>query len=168
MEIDNYRINRLYLECVNELETINIQISDQIKQVIINNRAKKRLGCCKKKSENNNEFYYIEISDKMLEKRDVEIKEVIIHELLHTCEGCMNHGSKWKAEVNKVNKCYGYNITTTSKLNSEQIINGSYLIKCNKCGQENIRIRKTKIVMHPEMYRCGKCGGELRAFKISK
>ena len=74
----------------------------------INYRAKSRWGQCQRKGSG----YYINISDRLLQD-DVPIKalkDTIIHEILHTCNGCMNHGTTWKNYADKVNKAYGYNI----------------------------------------------------------
>lgn len=39
------------------------------------------------------------------------IQMTIVHELLHTCEGCFNHGAKWKYYAEVMNNKYGYQIT---------------------------------------------------------
>ena len=36
-----------------------------------------------------------------------------------------------------------------------------YLLACTKCGKEIVRYRRSKVVLHPEKYRC-KCGGEIK------
>lgn len=45
------------------------------------------------------------------EDTDIDgLKNTIIHELLHTCKGCMKHTGEWKQLAEKVNRYYGYNI----------------------------------------------------------
>ena len=42
------------------------------------------------------------------------LQNTIFHELLHSCNGCMNHGPRWKAYAQKVNIKWGTNISRTS------------------------------------------------------
>lgn len=35
---------------------------------------------------------------------DEAMENILLHELAHTCAGCMNHGPKWKAVVNRMNE----------------------------------------------------------------
>ena len=37
-----------------------------------------------------------------------------------------------------------------------------YIIKCEGCGQEIVRQRKSKLVDKPQLFRCGKCDGRLK------
>lgn len=71
-------------------------------------RAKKRWGQCRKIGNN----YIIEVNQILLrEDTDIDgLKNTIIHELLHTCKGCMKHTGEWKQLAEKVNRYYGYNI----------------------------------------------------------
>ena len=95
------------------------------------------------------------------------VMETIIHEILHTCKGCMNHGREWKRLANIVYKKTGYKITTTSPrekfgLSEEDEDVAKYVFVCEKCGQVIRRNRMSKFVRHPEWYRCGKCGGNIK------
>lgn len=40
-----------------------------------------------------------------------------------------------------------------------------YLLKCQECGSEVPRQRKSKTVKYPHRYSCGKCGGNLKRVK---
>lgn len=138
-----------------------------ITDVTINRRAKKRFGQCKYNGYTGT--YSINISEFILAD-DVDTHatmETIIHEILHTCDGCMNHGKLWKryAEIIRVNT--GFNVTRTSSyekfgLERPQTKKENYVFVCEDCGQVIRRDRMSKFVKNYHHYRCGKCGGHLR------
>lgn len=151
--------------CMEELDAIGIEYGN-IVEFKVNTRAKKRWGQCRAIPGG----YSINISVVLLDERNDEqgLKETIIHELLHSCKGCMNHGENWKRLAAKVNRAYGYNIKRCSSAEDKgvqeetrpvnvRIVN--YIIKCNKCGHTYTRTRMSKLIQRPERYRCGHCGG---------
>ena len=63
------------------------------------------------------------------------LKNTIIHELLHTCVGCMNHKAKWKFYADKVNRAYGYDdIKRTSTADEKGV---KEVIRKRKVNQQN-------------------------------
>lgn len=165
------RINRLAVEAGEELKAICIHPSDKVIAIKENRRAKKRLGCCKKERRIAQEFFIIEISTVLEEATDQAIKEILIHELLHTCKGCFNHGKLWKLYAAKVNQVYGYNISTyadTAQLNIEKTTTPKYRyeIRCQQCNHVGYRQKKSKVITYPHLYKCGKCAGTLKVRKI--
>ena len=80
--------------------------------------------------------------------------ETIIHEILHTCKGCMNHGKEWKRLANIVYQKSGYRITTTSareKFGLESTpakVKNNYVFVCEDCGQVIRRDRFSKFCQH--------------------
>jgi len=155
-------LNEILEVVINEAQEVNIPVSFYInREVKINTRAKKRMGCCLKKG---NE-YIIEISSFVIDCEEKLIKEILAHEIIHTCDGCFNHGSLWKTYVKRMNYIYGYNIKTRSSSEDlgkkyKENINYKYVIKCEKCGKEIYRLKKSKLVTQTKYYRC-KCGGKL-------
>ena len=89
-------VNVIAIECMRELENIGIKCGNVIK-IDINTRAKKRWGQYRKIGNN----YIIEVNQILLrEDTDIDgLKNTIIHELLHTCKGCMKHTGEWKIMV---------------------------------------------------------------------
>lgn len=152
-------------ECMVELDDIGIQYAEVIHWEV-NTRAKKRWGLC---TYNPNGSYTISISSRLLAD-DVAVDgaiNTIIHELLHTVKGCMNHGENWKREASKVNRAYGYNIKRCSSAEEkgvEPIENTPKAIKhqfkCKDCGQIINRIRESDFTKHYKDYRCGHCNGK--------
>ncbi|MGN0658133.1 MAG: SprT-like domain-containing protein [Emergencia sp.] len=165
------RLAELTAGCLNEMKQIGIRPAGRILDVRENSRAKKRLGSCRKVSEPGSEGYIIEISAALKEKDDKTIKNVLFHELLHTCRGCMNHGARWKALAGAVNRNFGTDIRVTAdcrELGLEEENQGTYRyrIRCTACGETFMRMRKSRVTEHPENYRCARCGGTLTVERL--
>ena len=163
-------LNKLMQDVISECKAIRLPVSNHIEpEVLINKRAKKRFGACRKTSKG----FSIEISEFMLDADPEYIKNIIIHEVLHTCHGCQNHGKKWKFMARAMNDQYGYNITTTSSYEKMGLERSeprekkyNYMIKCSSCGRIMYRQRKSKLITHTNHYRCI-CGGHLKCYKIN-
>lgn len=170
--ISEDRLAELFGQVVKELTSIGIPISSRIRGPVINSRARARFGCCKaEKKTAMPTVYTIEISRKTLAAPENKIKEIIAHELLHTCKGCMNHGKKWKEYASHLRRAFGYDITrttTSESLGLEEtpaLRTGTdyrYRLVCQGCGAEILRNKRCKVVENPGNYRCGKCGGSLK------
>ena len=132
-----------------ELISIGIPVSNRLEpEVRINTRARRRLGCCYYQSGR----YWIEVSQAVLEDEDL-LKQTLVHELLHTCPKCRDHGPKWKAYAQTVNEKLGYRIERTVKtetpagsLRHEEI---KYILECQSCGAQIKRMRMSKAVKSP-------------------
>lgn len=127
--------------------------------VRINTRAVARFGCCKFQKGR----YFIEVGKTVAEGPEKSCREVLAHELLHTCPGCRDHGARWRAYAGQMNEAYGYEIrrvTTNASLGVQGIRAPKYLLRCTRCGAEFPRFRASALTRHPEGYRC-KCGGTL-------
>jgi predicted SprT family Zn-dependent metalloprotease len=151
--------------CMEELDAIDIQYAEVIHWEV-NTRAKKRWGLCK---HNPDGSYTISISSRLLTNNvaDDGAINTIIHELLHTVEGCMNHKEPWKREADKVNRAYGYNIKRGSSAEEKGVepIESTpkeikYQFKCKDCGKVYSRTRASNFTKDWKNYRCGVCGGE--------
>lgn len=168
------RLAALMEECLGQLSALNIETSHAIEGIRENSRAKKRLGCCKLVREGGRSAFVIEISSMLEGCSDKVIKDVIFHELLHTCPGCLNHGPVWKALAQRVNRAWGTDIRV--RIDTEYIPGMvkeqeaerayKYEIRCQGCGRSVYRMRRSRIVDHPENYRCGSCGGALRVIRL--
>ncbi len=156
-------------ECMAELDHLKIPYHRPTSWQI-NRRAKKRWGQCRRFPD---QHYEINISDRLLEsiKQKQALKTTVMHELLHTCYGCMNHGTRWKTYAEKVNRAYGYEIKTTDTpldmgFTKEQLEAYAEPYKhrfvCNDCGSVVLRQRESRFTRHYQFYRCAKCGGTFR------
>ena len=127
--------------------------------VRLNTRAVARLGCCRPVPEG----YIIEISARLLPAGEGAVREVLAHEVLHTCRGCGNHGPRWKAYAQRMNQAYGYHIARTDTFQGLGLPDTRpvrHLVVCQQCGRQFGRTRASALVRHPERYRC-QCGGRL-------
>ena len=149
--------------CLKKIDALKIRRAKDI-QFKINTRAKTRLGVCKKTGQS----YLIEIASALLDERvpESELENTLLHEILHTCRGCMKHTGKWKQLADKVNAAYGCNISRTASkdaLPEELAHKPRYKVVCPNCGAVYERYKRSALIQHPERYRCGKCGGRLDA-----
>ncbi len=162
------------IECMDMLDGIGIQYGNLL-DITPNTRARRRWGQCKSVPGG----FTININADLLDERnDINgLKDTILHELLHTVSGCMNHGEKWKRLAEMVNKKYGMHISRTNSAEDKgvtyrrdpywhyevtyRVNNNVYLIKCQCCGHTYKRMKKSKVVQHPELFRCGRCNGKL-------
>ena len=155
-------------ECMEELDNIGIEYGN-IVEFKVNTRAASRWGRCKSVPGG----YTIDINVALLnERNDLEgLKNTIIHELLHSISGCMNHGEKWKKLADKINRTYGYNIKRCSSSDEKGVDENTkikrktlaykYAVKCKCCGTVIKRKRVSNVIKYPTFYKCGKCGGKL-------
>lgn len=137
-------LNALYSDCVRELLSIGMDISDHIVSVSINKRLSRALGRCILKTQYGEKLYSIEVQPCMLEDSVEErtTKNTIIHELIHTCPGAFNHGYEFQRRARQVNALLGYSVSTTtdvSVLASAGVTlkqpHYRYACVCTRCGQ---------------------------------
>ena len=156
-------IHEVMANCLNKLDAIGIEYG-RIVSVSINTRAKRRWGQCKQV----NGRYEISISSRLMSEDValIHLETTVIHEILHTCKGCMNHGMTWKNLAEKVNRAYGYNIkrTTSSEEKGIEEIPVVRKIKhkfvCMNCGQVITRQRESDFTRFYAFYSCGICKGK--------
>ena len=163
MEEKLERVARKYEDIL--FEELNIPIAHEI-VYRVNTRAKKRLGQCKL-TNSWLRCFEIEVSSLLLNDDIPEetLANTIIHELLHTVEGCMNHGKKWKYYAEEVHDKLGIDIkrlASSSEVGIEPYRpteSIKYMFRCNGCGQEIKRRRRSQFVIHYHNYKCGLCNG---------
>ena len=152
METLNQKLKRLVKESEKELQAIGL--GDKLKSDIeytINYKAKKRLGQCCEKQDINISSWLLEIGD------DHDIKNTIIHEILHTFKDTIGHKAKWQYYASYVNNRTDYHITRTTSINKiyekankvrpTKEIHYRWKITCTKCGKVFYRQRiNTKVL----------------------
>ena len=135
-------VDLLLQKVIAQAKALNIPVSEHINpSVRINKRATGRFGAC------------------FANKRNGTFLIV-----LHTCYGCQNHKKRWHRYADMMNQAYGYTITRTEspeRLGVEGKNVVRYVVECTQCGAEIPRARRSRLVEHPEDYRCAKCGGQL-------
>lgn len=153
--------DKLLARVIAQAKAIKIPVSDRIcPQVRLNRRARTRFGCCIRKGG----AYTIELSARLAgEGSEAAVLQVLAHEVLHTCYGCSNHGTRWKGYARRMNAAYGYSISRTDKFEDLGIGDDRpvrYWVVCTRCARRIPRMKRSPLVDHPERYRC-RCGGTL-------
>ena len=157
----NEELNQILKNTISQVRSLGLPVGN-IKSGIKITRTTKEFGRC----ELEQNMFTICISKYYKDNDLAEVKEVIAHEVLHTVNGCFNHGVQWKAAAAMMNKAFGYNIQRTGKLvmanltEEEEAKFYKYVIKCSECGNLTYRQRKSKLVTETHHYKC-KCGGQL-------
>lgn len=166
-------VNQLLKKAIQQVKAAGIQPGSRIDpEVIINDKTNTWLGLCSSTKYKPIPYnFQISLRSILLNANEKAVMEVLVHEVLHTCKDCMNHGPLWKSYASKMNKKYGYNIKRTVTLkelgieNDEATIsNAKYVIKCKKCDNKFLRNRKSKITENCSWYTCN-CGGDLELIK---
>ncbi len=131
------KIQKLYQECIQELENIGIKITNNIDigqiEIKLSKRNNKRYGACKQLEPDKTTRYIektkrrkivkywkynkhiIEISPWVMELQDKVIKNTIIHELIHCMPNCNDHGEIFKKYAKYINQNLGYDISRVRK-----------------------------------------------------
>ena len=188
------KLDRLFLECKNELNSLGIDIDNEKKygkiEISISKRNNKRYGCCKQEKPDKRyktiikrkrrkiiryerfEEHSIEISPWVMELEEKIIKNTIMHELIHCMPYCNNHGLEFKRYAYLINKRFGYDISRVGDKKSDLKESNitpveekyKYKIVCKGCNQEFYRKRLLKYFSRK--YRCGKCGGKFEVIQM--
>ena len=154
-------------DVIRECETMAIEAGIPvgiISSVKINTRAQHRWGLCRMLADGT---FEIEISYKLLQDNVEEeaLMNTAMHEVLHTVDGCMNHGKEWKRCAEIINRIYGLNIkrctSSEEKMITEPEDSYNYIVKCPKCGYEWKYIRMSKCVRNPQRFSHNGCGVSL-------
>ena len=169
-------LNNLLLTCMKELNSIGLtRYSHLIASITVNNRLSRALGRCVRK----NGVFSIELARKSVaEGVDVQfIKNIIMHELIHTMPNCWNHGPLFQNYARIINRGLGYHVSTTETIENMMAAGVKPLIKsevakyalvCGKCGKQvAYRQRQCDLTTNPGNYVHSGCGGNLFTLNLS-
>ncbi len=189
------KLKTLYNECLEELNTIGIDFSNNgygVVDIGLAKRKTKRYGCCKNEDPDktssyrkNRRTYYrvfkthhIEISDWLMDLNDDIIKNTIVHELIHCLPDCNNHGDEFKRYARYINDTLGYNITRVGnkkedydKSNIEYADDSVYTEDNSKyrvrCTNCGYSFFRRRLQRgFARNYRCGKCMGKFEVIEL--
>ena len=153
-------LNSLLTHVIGEARALSIPVSRCISpEVQVNTRARTRFGCCRRSGLR----FHIEVSAALLEGEPFALRQVLAHEILHTCPGCSDHGSRWKGYAQQMNAAFGYAIRRADRFEDLGLTDRRpvrWLIVCTQCGHSSGRMKRSPLTEHPERYRC-RCGGRL-------
>ena len=140
-----------------------------ITDIKINNRLSRAWGRCLTK---NHKDFWIEINGKYAKDEfstNDNIIEVICHEIIHTCEGCWNHGYKFMQYGKLLTAAYGIIVQATDNAENRTIDSiawknsKKYAVKCN-CRTIH-KDRMCDIIKYPQIFKCTKCKGNFERIK---
>lgn len=156
-------------DCIRELEEYGIENAHELLKwrYVVNKRAILRFGQCRYG------YKEINISEFLLDEKitfdENQLRDTIIHEMLHALTPKSGHKGKWITLANKVNRaskgkynikrCGDYDGIHEDELDKKN--KPKYIIKCKKCGTTWNHYRMCPSVKHPERFRCG-CGGDIK------
>lgn len=131
----NERLMQAFDEARTICEGLNIPIGC-VPSVVENPRLTSTWGRCRRLTQYT---FEIEISSRLLGD-DVEheaLMNTMLHELVHTCKGCMNHGELWKRHAAKLNNA-GWSIQRCTSSEEKNIKETprvyKYRVTCEECG----------------------------------
>lgn len=189
------KLNRLYRECIKELNMVGIDILDEKYygkiDISIAKRNNKRYGCCRQEEPDKRyksiikrgrkkiiryerfNKHHIEISKWVLVLEDNIIKNTIIHELIHCIPYCNNHGIEFKKYAKLINNAYGYDISRVGdkkrdyeKSNLEYNEGQKYNYRVVCKGCKQEFYRQRINKDFVKKYICGKCKSKFEVVRI--
>lgn len=189
------KLNKLFTECVTELNNIGIDILNKNQygdiSISISKRNNKRYGCCKQEEPDKKyktvtkrgrrkiiryekfNKHHIEISKWVLELDTNIIKNTIMHELIHCMPYCNNHGKEFKKYANLINSKYGYEISRVG--NKKKDFEKSKIKYDDKvhykykiiCKGCSLEFYRQRISKNfTRKYRCAKCGERFEIYVL--
>ena len=177
-------------EVLNELKAIGVRVETTVNDYTLelNERALSRFGRCTKKTRYGKNNYIIQINNfHNLIDGEEEVKNTLVHEILHSMPNCMNHGEIWKRNALRYSRAYGMDIARTgncdkySQFRKEyeaQKVSSTtgmieskykYAVKCTCCGTEWKYQKRSKIVelaYKGKKLNCPYCKGKHGATKF--
>lgn len=165
--IQNRKLQEAFKLALVQCKICNIPLG-YISKVKINTRAKSRWGLCTSTPNG----FVIEITDRLVvdDVEEAALMDTLLHEMLHTVDGCLNHGTKWKMLAKRLNDKFGYHIKRCTSAEEKglpqysRINRAKYKITCLGCGNENYYMKKSRAVSIIEKKpinsgcTCGRCG----------
>lgn len=103
-------------------------------------------------------LYQIAVNENLLSRaNDHDIKEVILHELIHTMPNCFNHKWQFKNKAWKYQRITGYDALNKHYPNVLDRPTKNLTYVCTKCGKEFHRVRR----INTSNRVCGSCRGKI-------
>lgn len=103
------KIDKILQEVIKDAKSVGIPISNNInKNVFIDKRRYDRIAACYEYEAPRS--FVIHMSEKTLKANNKTLRDVLMHEIIHTCYFSMEHDGAWSAFKDVVNQKLGYNV----------------------------------------------------------
>lgn len=124
--------------------------------------------------------YDIEVNYEFYEAvPEANVKQCLLttlcHELIHTVDGCFNHGEGFKLCAEAVRRYTNNYVCVTRKKQLtdwggkvEDVPSFRYIVTCNNCGRTWGYMSKPKSYGNEYEYECGECKGSITVRKVNK
>ena len=160
------RIKDTVKKCFDMLLEVEIKWGD-ITTIMIDEKMYSYLGVCSRRGGR----FKITINPALLDSSETDLEDTILHEMIHTVDGCWNHGAEWKRKAKMINDRFGYNISRCGNTDAvekrrEEHSPYKYAVECPVCGYRWKYRRWCKTVAHPDHYRCTECDAKLKAVSL--
>ncbi len=148
-------VSKLYARDVVEHYGLTASVSDL--EWTVSKRAKRRAGAV---SYRDGVPESVSLTWEFFETHGWEATaETIRHELIHVHllneRGDGSHGDRFRELADELD----------THVHCERFAEPNWWIRCDACGTQLVRYRRSKLVDEVDSYRCGACGGELRAIE---
>ena len=95
------------------------------------------------------------------------LRKTLVHEMGHAMTDNSLHDQKWQTRGNKIGEKWGITVQEFVSQEEYNLIavnfpKPKYVIECQNCDVTAYRHRRSKLVAHPELFRCPKCGGDIK------
>jgi hypothetical protein len=165
-------LQRLFKICLKEVKAAGIKPGKIVGDVLVNKRYSRRWGTTTTRRQGKPDCnHVISVSPHLLLTDEKSIKNTLVHEILHTCDGCQNHGELWQHYAAIMNRKYGYKIQTkTSNEEKGMVIppNAKYCFRCKKCNKLVFHYKHCNMVDNPDFYVHRNCGGTFELITPTK
>lgn len=151
-------LKTLLKEMIEEFSDLYPEFKNNSYTIRFNNNKTSFLGRIHKISDNyfSGGHYEIEINKVYTNMVEIDdIKNTLLHELIHSLPLCMNHGKHWKIQAAKAS-VRGYDIQRVSTRNAytdmynkqrrEKKQNAKYTVYCEHCGRTWNYVKMCKII----------------------
>jgi len=173
------RIEEMLQEEIVKAREAGIPISSSIDPHIEFPKARSFYGMCHHKDTKHSKYdYRIRISEFFAPAPEEEIRQTLMHELIHTISGCHGHDANWRKWAGVANTRYGYQIArlgeyhkfsmdaeaekyrknnpTKSRPAAERATI-KYKIQCTSCERTWNRTRRSRVTENIDRCLCPYC-----------
>ena len=146
-------ITRVYARAVVNEHGLAVTVSDI--EWSVSTRAKRRAGALRYTDGTPEEIVLTwgQFQSNGWEATAATVRHELVHAHLLVEAGDASHGPRFRRLADRLD----------THVHCERFADPEWWVTCRDCGTRLARYRRSKLVEHPDQYRCGECGGTLAA-----